>query len=126
MITKPKGTYDILPKEAGQWEGLEKAIILNNSTTSTNVLDSLAKYAGMHNRNPKLANNTIFTRNEYKSPRPVNKDEMIGLASQETNFGAHLFRNTGLDDEFSDREIANSNYFTAYGYVPADNMIRNF
>lgn len=104
----------------------EKAIILNNSTTSTNVLDSLAKYAGMHNRNPKLANNTIFTRNQYKSPRPVNKDEMVGLASQETNFGAHLFRNTGLDDKFSDREIANSNYFTAYGYVPADNIIRNF
>ena len=26
MITKPKGTYDVLPKEARQWEGLEKAI----------------------------------------------------------------------------------------------------
>ena len=26
MIIKPKGTYDILPKEARQWENLEKAI----------------------------------------------------------------------------------------------------
>lgn len=104
----------------------EKAIILNGSTTSTNVLDSLAKYAGIHNRNPKLSEHPIMHSSRYETPRVINKNEMLGLAAQETKYGAVPFFNfTDYDTDYN-RALANSNYFTAYGFIPADNIVRNF
>lgn len=107
----------------------EKAILLGGSTTSTNVLDSLAKYAGIHNRNPQLSEKPIMRRSKYASPRKVNLNEMLGLSYQETRNGAWPYFNTAdmkKEKNYTERDLANSNYLTAYGYIPAENLVRDF
>ena len=106
----------------------EKAIIINGSTTSTNVLDSLAKYAGIHNRNPQLSQHPIHERSYYTKnglPHTLNMNEIIGLSTRETKNGAQPYFNQNGTPEYN-REVGNSNYFTAFGYIPADNLMRNF
>lgn len=103
----------------------EKKIILNSRTTSTNVLDSLAKYAGIHNRDPKLSTHRIRQVSEYGKPRKINMDEMLGLAGNETYFGAEPYFNEKGDQDYL-RALGNSNYFTAFDYIPADNLLRNY
>lgn len=103
----------------------EKAIVIGGSTTSTNALDSLAKYAGIHNREPKLSEHPILHSSKYKAPRKINMDEMLGLSTQETHNGAWPYYNMNEDKEYN-RAVGNSNYFTAFGYIPADNFVRDF
>ena len=104
----------------------EKSILINGSTTSTNVLDSLAKYAGMHNSNPQLSQYPIRERNEYKEPRRISKDEMLGLAAQETSNGAMPYFNFQKRQPAYNRALANSNYLTAFGSIPAEYLVRNY
>lgn len=104
----------------------EKAILINGSTTSTNVLDSLAKYAGMHNANPQLSSHPILSRDKYPIPKQISKNEMLGLAGQETHFGAQPTHNIEYRDKNNRRALMNTNYFTAFGYIPAENLVRNF
>ncbi len=104
----------------------EKSIILNGSTTSTNVLDSLAKYAGIHNRNPKISEHSILGKSKYGTPRKINKNEMLGLAAQETHMGAMPYSVLKENDKEYNRALSNSNYFTAFGYIPADNLVNDY
>lgn len=104
----------------------EKAIILNGSTTSTNVLDSLAKYAGIHNRDPQLSEFPIRKRSSYSTPRKISLDEMLGLSTRETKNGAMPYLNYKNGDPEYNKALGNSNYLTAYGYIPADNLVRNY
>ena len=103
----------------------EKKILINGNYTSTNVLDSLAKYAGIHNRNPQLSQYPIHERSYYKEPRKLDKEEWLGLSTRETKNGAQPYFNQDKDDHYN-RVIGNSNYFTAFGYIPADNLMRNY
>ncbi len=96
----------------------EKKILIGRTTTSTNALDTLAKYAAIHNANPQLSQHPILHSSKYKKPRPINNNEMLGLSFQETSNGAWPYKNTGRGG--NDTAIANSNYFTAFGYIPAD------
>jgi hypothetical protein len=104
----------------------EKSILINGSTTSTNVLDSLAKYAGIHNRNPQLSEHPRKKRSRYGAPRQINMNEMLGLSTQETHNGAMPYFNYKNGDATYNRALGNTNYFTAFGYIPAENLVRNF
>ena len=66
----------------------EKKILINGNYTSTNVLDSLAKYAGIHNSNTQLSQHPIHERNYYGNPRKLEKEEWLGLSTRETKNGA--------------------------------------
>jgi len=74
----------------------------------TNALDSLAKYAGIVD---------------------VPLEEALGLAAQETGFGAIPYIN--YDTQFNgetvnSRELGNSSYFRNFGIIPAENFVRDF
>lgn len=99
-----------------------KSIVINNSTTSTNVLDTLAKYAGIHNRDIKPSQNPI-----KRNPKPKYVDpwEVIGLASQETNFGAQP-RTFINGDKQEQRAYYNANQLTAYGDVPSWALMNDY
>lgn len=74
----------------------------------TNALDSLAKYA-----------------NKTKLPL----SEALGLAAQETAFGAQPYYNydSKVDGEtISSRALGNSSYFRNFGVIPAENLVRDF
>ena len=74
----------------------------------TNALDSLAKYATITN---------------------VPLEEALGLAAQETAFGAAPYYNydTKVNGEtISSRALGNSSYFRNYGIIPAENFVRDF
>lgn len=56
---------------------------------------------------------------------------MLGLARQETAFGALPFYNMGRElgngnGGFTDRELGNANYLKAYGSIPAEYYLRDF
>lgn len=105
----------------------EKEIIVNGNAMSTNMLDSINKYVEIHNKNPKLAENPLRDKNGnvLGTPRKVSLQEIIGLVSQETNFGAQPFINTdGVKKER--RTVLNSNYVKSFGYIPAEYFIRDF
>lgn len=72
--------------------------------TTTNALDSLAKYA-------------------YEARIPL--EEAIGIAAQETALGALPLYNYG-DENVSDRALGNASYFRNYGIIPAENFVRDF
>lgn len=72
--------------------------------TTTNALDSLAKYA-------------------YEARIPL--EEAIGIAAQETVLGALPLYNYG-DENVSDRALGNASYFRNYGIIPAENFVRDF
>ena len=106
----------------------DKAIIIDGTTTSTNALDSLAKYAGIHNRDVQLSENHSNYSQEHQTQREINFNEMLGLSTQETHNGAWPYINMkkGKDSKEYNRALGNSNYFTAFGYIPADNFVRNY
>ena len=62
---------------------------------------------------------------------------MLGLSTQETHNGAmpaynyannNEDRHRALNIDYKDynRALGNANYFTAFGYIPAENLVRNF
>lgn len=59
---------------------------LDNHMISWNTLDSLAKYGGEHNRTLQLSQKPISRKSKT---RPLSKEEIVGLASQETKFGVY-------------------------------------
>ena len=96
-------------------EDLE-VIIPGVGRTTTNALDSLAKYA-------------------YEAQIPL--EEALGLAAQETAFGATPLGNyknvpkNATEEERKkileyNRALGNSSYFRNYGSIPAENMVRDF
>jgi hypothetical protein len=96
-------------------EDLE-VIIPGVGRTTTNALDSLAKYA-------------------YEAQIPL--EEALGLAAQETAFGATPIGNyknvpkNATEEERREileynRALGNSSYFRNYGSIPAENMVRDF
>lgn len=97
----------------------EKSINILGHTTSTNLLDSIAKYAGIHNRS--------VVSGQYKNrkgrSRSINKNEMLGLTTQETHNGSQIMFNQNKDNS---RDLANANYFTAFGSAPAESFGRDF
>lgn len=99
-----------------------KTININGNVLSTNQLDSLAKYYGWHNANPQLSQ----THSKYAEARPLNINEMIGLAGQQTVFGAVPIGNIGEDYGYTDREMANANYLKAFGTIPAEYYMGDF
>lgn len=72
---------------------------------STNALDSLAKYAAI-------------------TDTPLS--DALGLAAQETAFGALPVMNYTDDDSVDNRALGNSSYFRNYGEIPAENFVRDF
>lgn len=105
-----------------------KAIIINGNYVSTNQLDSLAKYWGMHNANPQLSQ---YPQNGTKTTRRLNKNEMLGLAGQETNFGATPLYNTQdfplkSETDFDQTDLLNANYLKNFGSIPAEYYVRDF
>lgn len=72
---------------------------------STNALDSLAKYAAI-------------------TDTPLS--DALGLAAQETAFGALPLMNYTDDDSVDNRALGNSSYFRNYGEIPAENFVRDF
>lgn len=72
---------------------------------STNALDSLAKYAAI-------------------TETPLS--DALGLAAQETAFGALPLMNYTDDDSVDNRALGNSSYFRNYGEIPAENFVRDF
>ena len=84
--------------------------------TTTNALDSLAKYA-------------------YEARIPL--EEALGLAAQETALGAIPLTNykdipkNATEEEKQEvreynRALGNSSYFRNYGIIPAENIVRDF
>lgn len=82
--------------------------------TTTNALDSLAKYA-------------------YEAKIPL--EEALGIAAQETAFGALPQYNykdiKGTEEEKQEarnfnRALGNASYFRNYGIIPAENFVRDF
>ena len=74
----------------------------------TNALDSIAKYAGI---------------------KGLPLYEALGLAAQETAFGAQPYYNynSKVDGEtISSRALGNSSYFRNFGVIPAENLVRDF
>ena len=104
-----------------------KAILVNGHTTSTNVLDSLAKYGGMYNANPSLSEKPILSKNKYKKPEPLPLEEILGLSEFETKLGAWPMGNTNSIKDSNDlRAYTNANYLRTYGSIPSNALVRNF
>lgn len=114
----------------------EKAIMVNGYLTSTNALDSLAKYAGIHNRTLQISEKPL-KRN--LTTRKVTKEEAIGLSTHETNNAARGYmseknildaaKKKGYNKEQTKeylRAFANANVFTAFGGAPAVAMVNNY
>jgi hypothetical protein len=106
---------------------VNKQITVRGNTVSTNILDTLAKYVDIHNANPVLAEHPLMSRKTKKpigKPRTVTLQEILGLASQETNFGAQPYMNSGK--KWDDNALLNSNYLKSFGSIPAEYLLRNF
>lgn len=101
----------------------EKSILINGSTTSTNVLDSIVKYAGIHNRKLKLAQHPSGLASK---PRTIEPKEAIGLASQETHLGAIPALSTKKLSKEDTRAAYNMNYLTAFDTIPAHYLFNNY
>lgn len=102
----------------------DKKFIIDNATTSTNVIDSIAKYTAIHNRNVQKAENP----SKYAEPRKLDFSESIGLL-HESFWGAQPYFNRSdiaKKSEEMENEYANSNYFTAFGSIPAEALVRNW
>lgn len=105
-----------------------KAIVVNGNVISTNQLDSLAKYWGWHNAYPQLS---YGHSGLAKTTRTLNMNEMLGLANQESTFGAQPVLNMGMEHNggnggFTSRELGNANYLKAFGSIPAEYYMRDF
>lgn len=83
----------------------EKEIIVPGvGRVSTNALDSIAKYSTMAG---------------------ISLEEGLGLAAQETAFGAIPYLNYG-DNTEANRALGNTSYFRNYGTIPASYLVRDW
>ena len=83
----------------------EKEIVVPGvGRVSTNALDSIAKYSVMAG---------------------IPLEEGLGLAAQETAFGANPYYNYGSNSE-ANRALGNSSYFRNYGVIPANYLVRDW
>lgn len=118
FLPKDRSPYDIpfIPK---------KSILINGYTTSTNALDSLAKYAGIHNRILQVSEKPLQSK---PKTRPVTKEEALGLSLRETKGGALPYSNdsrTSKDKE-AKRAFYNANVFTAFQDIPATALVNDY
>lgn len=118
FLPKDRSPYDIpfIPK---------KSILINGYTTSTNALDSLAKYAGIHNRTLQISEKPLQSK---PKTRPVTKEEALGLSLRETKGGALPYSNdsrTSRDKE-AKRAFYNANVFTAFQDIPATALVNDY
>lgn len=118
FLPKDRSPYDIpfIPK---------KSILINGYTTSTNALDSLAKYAGIHNRTLQVSEKPLQSK---PKTRPVTKEEALGLSLRETKGGALPYSNdsrTSRDKE-AKRAFYNANVFTAFQDIPATALVNDY
>lgn len=83
----------------------EKEIVVPGvGRISTNALDSIAKYSVMAG---------------------IPLKEGLGLAAQETAFGANPYYNYGSNSE-ANRALGNSSYFRNYGVIPVNYLVRDW
>lgn len=120
--------YGFLPKDRSPYDVPfipEKSILINGYTTSTNALDSLAKYAGIHNRTLQISEKPLQSK---PKTRPVTKEEALGLSLRETKGGALPYSNdsrTSKDKE-AKRAFYNANVFTAFQDIPATALVNDY
>lgn len=110
----------------------DKTAIINGNTVSLNFVDSVLKYANIHNKDVRKAENS-----GSREPRQIYLEEALGLGNQETENGTHPLYNymeeyktdTPQEREHKkeqNRNLANANYFKAFGFIPQDAFIRNW
>ena len=120
--------YEFLPKDRSPYDIPfipKKSILINGYTTSTNALDSLAKYAGIHNRTLQISEKPLQSK---PKTRPVTKEEALGLSLRETKGGALPYSNdsrTSKDKE-AKRAFYNANVFTAFQDIPAVALVNDY
>lgn len=120
--------YEFLPKDRSPYDIPfipKKSILINGYTTSTNALDSLAKYAGIHNRTLQISEKPLQSKSKT---RPVTKEEALGLSLRETKGGALPYSNdsrTSKDKE-AKRAFYNANVFTAFQDIPATALVNDY
>ena len=120
--------YEFLPKDRSPYDIPfipKKSILINGYTTSTNALDSLAKYAGIHNRTLQVSEKPLQSK---PKTRPVTKEEALGLSLRETKGGALPYSNdskTSKDKE-AKRAFYNANVFTAFQDIPAVALVNDY
>lgn len=120
--------YGFLPKDRSPYDVPfipDKSILINGYTTSTNALDSLAKYAGIHNRTLQISEKPLQSK---PKTRPVTKEEALGLSLRETKGGALPYSNdsrTSKDKE-AKRAFYNANVFTAFQDIPATALVNDY
>lgn len=118
FLPKGRSPYDIpfIPK---------KSILINGYTTSTNALDSLAKYAGIHNRTLQISKKPLKSK---PKTRPVTKEEALGLSLRETKGGALPYSNDSRTsgDKEAKRAFYNANVFTAFQDIPATALVNDY
>ena len=98
----------------------ERESPLDNVMVSWNALDSIAKYAGQHNRDLQLAegHSSLGTKT-----RKITPQEALGLAAQETKVGAVPHLNI---QKASPEIYNNTNVARAMGGLPAGSYINNY
>ena len=120
--------YGFLPKDRSSYDIPfipEKSILINGYTTSTNALDSLAKYAGIHNRTLQISEKPLQSK---PKTRPVTKEEALGLSLRETKGGALPYSNDSRtsEDKEAKRAFYNANVFTAFQDIPATALVNDY
>ena len=120
--------YGFLPKDRSPYDIPfipEKSILINGYTTSTNALDSLAKYAGIHNRTLQISEKPLQSK---PKTRPVTKEEALGLSLRETKGGALPYSNDSKtsEDKEAKRAFYNANVFTAFQDIPATALVNDY
>ena len=122
--------YSMLPKQRTPYDIQfipDKQILINGYNTSTNALDSLAKYAGIHNRTLQVSEMPIRAKSKTKT-RPVTKEEALGLSLRETKGGALPYTNDSRTsgDKEAKRAFYNANVFTAFQDIPATALVNDY
>ncbi len=85
-------------------------------------LDSVAKYAGLQNRNPQYPKYTVKSKNGLKN---ISFAEAVGLPFQETTGGrTPSMTSTNLPKETL-RALYNADYLKAYGSLPANMYVND-
>lgn len=122
--------YSMLPKQRTPYDIQfipDKQILINDYNTSTNALDSLAKYAGIHNRTLQVSEMPIRAKSKTKT-RPITKEEALGLSLRETKGGALPYTNDSRTsgDKEAKRAFYNANVFTAFQDIPATALVNDY
>ena len=120
--------YEFLPKDRSPYDIPfipKKSILINGYTTSTNALDSLAKYAGIHNRTLQISEKPLQSKSKT---RPVTKEEALGLSLRETKGGVLPYSNDSKtsEDKEAKRAFYNANVFTAFQDIPATALVNDY